>query len=137
MDQIQNRALWFDRFTLDLARGTLRMGDEEIALRPKAFDVLRPLAENAGRLVPKEDFHKAVWPNVAVTNDSLVQCIRELRQLLGDEEHSLIRTVSRRGYLLNAEPRTAVADRALETAKPHPIQADDAGARPAFERECP
>jgi DNA-binding winged helix-turn-helix (wHTH) protein len=128
VDQIHNRCLWFDRFTLDLARGTLRMGADEIALRPKAFDVLRQLAENAGRLVLKEDFHEAVWPGIAVTDDSLVQCIRELRQVLGDEDHRLIKTVSRRGYLLDAEPRTREATeyRAAEAVPPHTIQIDNA-----------
>jgi DNA-binding winged helix-turn-helix (wHTH) protein len=102
MDQILPRLLQFDRFALDLTRGCLRVSGDEIALRPKAFDVLRHLAENAGRLVSKEELFEAAWPNVVVTDDSLVQCIRELRDKLGDADHSLIRTVPRRGYLLNA-----------------------------------
>jgi DNA-binding winged helix-turn-helix (wHTH) protein len=77
------------------------MGDEDIGLPPKAFAVLCYLAENAGRLVPKEELYGAVWPNVLVTNDSLVQCVREPRQKLGDEEHCLIKTVPRRGYLFD------------------------------------
>jgi len=93
--------LRFDRFTLDLTRGCLRMGEQGIDLRPKAFEVLCHLAENAGRLVPKQELRDAVWPNVVVSDDSLVQCIGELRQKLGDGEHHLIKTVSRRGYLLD------------------------------------
>lgn len=105
MDQMLNEVLRFDRFTLNLASRTLRVGGKDIILRPKAFDVLRHLAENAGHLVLKQDFHEVVWPGVAVTDDSLVQCIRELRRVLGDEEHRLIKTVSRRGYFLDSEPR--------------------------------
>jgi len=101
MDHIVHRVLRFDRFELDLARGCLRAGDQEIDLRPKAFEVLCCLAENAGRLVPKEALFQAVWPNVTVCDDSLVQCIRELRQKLGDDDHCLFKTVSRRGYLLD------------------------------------
>jgi formylglycine-generating enzyme required for sulfatase activity/DNA-binding winged helix-turn-helix (wHTH) protein len=96
--------LRFDRFALDLRRGCLRAGAEDIELRPKTFEVLRHLAANAGALVTKQELHEAVWPNVAVSDDSLVQCIRELRQKLGDHEHRLIKTVSRRGYLLDAAP---------------------------------
>jgi DNA-binding winged helix-turn-helix (wHTH) protein/tetratricopeptide (TPR) repeat protein len=103
MDQIVPRQLQFDRFTLDLMRGCVRVAEREIELPPKAFDVLRVLAENAGRLVSKQELHEAVWPHVTVTDESLVQRIRELRQVLGDDDHSLIKTVSRRGYLLNAE----------------------------------
>jgi TolB-like protein/DNA-binding winged helix-turn-helix (wHTH) protein/Flp pilus assembly protein TadD len=106
MDQVVHRVLWFDRFALDLTRGCLRAGDQDIALRPKTFEVLRHLAENAGRLVPKQELIEAVWPNVMVTDDSLVQCIRELRDQLGDDEHRLIKTVSRRGYLLDARAAT-------------------------------
>lgn len=102
MDRVLPDLLQFDRFALDLTRGRLRAGDQDIALRPKAFDVLRHLAENTGRLVSKQELFEAVWPNVAVTDDSLVQCIRELRDKLGDADHHLIETVPRRGYLLNA-----------------------------------
>lgn len=101
MDHIVHRVLRFDGFELDLARGCLRAGDEEIDLRPKTFEVLCCLAENAGRLVHKEELFQAVWPNVTVCDDSLVQCIRELRQKLGDDDHRLFKTVSRRGYLLD------------------------------------
>jgi len=87
---------------LDLTRGRLRAGNQDIALRPKAFDVLRHLVENAGRLVSKQELFEVVWPNVTVTDDSLIQCIRELRDKLGDSDHRLIETVPRRGYLLNA-----------------------------------
>ncbi len=52
-----------------------------------------------------------------------------LRQVLGDEDHRLIKTVSRRGYLLDAEPRTREATdyRAAEAAPSYLIQQDDAG----------
>jgi adenylate cyclase len=87
-------------------------GDRNVDLRPKAFEVLRLLVENAGRPVSKQELYDAVWPRVTVTDDVLIQCIRELRQLLGDHDHSLIKTVSRRGYLLDATvTRTASQDR--------------------------
>src|SRR5690349_6805537 len=117
MDQVLSKRLQFEDFTLDLARGTLRIGEREIDLRPKAFDVLRCLAEHAGRLVSKQQLYEVVWPDVTVTDDALVQCIRELRLALGDEEHRLIKTAPRRGYLLNVEPKTEPGP----TAGPIPI----------------
>ena len=96
------RVLYFDRFSLDFARGCLRVDEEDIELRPKAFEVLKYLTENAGRLVGKQELYDAIWPNVIVSDDSIAQCIRELRGKLGDDDHSLIKTVSRRGYLLDA-----------------------------------
>jgi DNA-binding winged helix-turn-helix (wHTH) protein len=103
MDQPVPRVLHFERFELDYTRGCARVAGREVELRPKAFDVLCHLAENAGRLVPKQELHDAVWGHVTVSDDALVQCIRELRQRLGDDDRSLIRTIARRGYLLNAQ----------------------------------
>ncbi len=99
--------LYFDKFSLDLARGSLRAGDQDIELRPKAFEVLKYLATNAGHLVTKQELYDAVWPNVTVSDDSIAQCIRELRGKLADDDHSLIKTVSRRGYLLDATVTTS------------------------------
>ena len=69
----------FDRFTLDLDRGSLNQGGEEVWLRPKTLAVLCCLAENAGCLVLKSELFAAFWPDAAVTDDSLVQCIVEIR----------------------------------------------------------
>ena len=102
MDQIIPRTLSFERFELDLMRGCVRVAGRDLDLRPKAFHLLCHLAENAGRLVSKQELHDAVWGHVAVSDDALVQCIRELRRKLGDVDRTVIRTVPRRGYLLNA-----------------------------------
>ena len=101
LDVAVSRVLHFDKFSLDLARGCLRAGGQDVELRPKTFELLKFLADNAGRLVAKQELYDAVWPNVIVSDDSIAQCIRELRLRLGDDNHSLIKTVSRRGYLLD------------------------------------
>ena len=77
-----------------------------VELRPQAFAVLRHLAANPDRLVTKDELMQAVWPGVAVTDDSLVQCVHEIRRALGDETHAVLQTVSRRGYRF-APHRTA------------------------------
>jgi TolB-like protein/DNA-binding winged helix-turn-helix (wHTH) protein/cytochrome c-type biogenesis protein CcmH/NrfG len=98
LEQTGTRRLRFDRYVLDLGRGSLLLDGTEIALRPKTFAVLRHLVENSGRLVAKDELFAAVWPNLAVTDDALVQSIGELRRALGDEGPRLITTVPRRGY---------------------------------------
>jgi len=45
---------------------------------------------------------KAVWPDSFVTDDSLVQCLVEIRRALGDEAQACIKTVPRRGYIFTA-----------------------------------
>jgi len=88
----------FGRYVLDHQRGCLLAGDEEITLRPKTFEFLRYLASNPGRLVSKDELLAAIWPNVVVTEDSLFQCVAELRRALQDHDQHLIKTVRRRGY---------------------------------------
>ncbi len=92
----------FGTFILDLRRGCLRQDDKEIRLRPKSFAVLRHLVTNAGRLVRKDELIEAVWPGVVVTDESVARCISDVRQALGDTRQELIRTVPRRGYVLEA-----------------------------------
>ena len=92
------KQLQFNCYVLDLERGCLLLDDSEIILRPKTFAVLRFLLENPGRLVSKEELFAAVWPNIAVTDDVLVQSVGELRRALADDGQRLIKTVPRRGY---------------------------------------
>jgi adenylate cyclase len=96
------KRLLFDRFVLDLGRGSLGRDGEDIVLRPKTFAVLRFLSENPNRLVSKDELFGAVWPNLTVTDDVLVQSVGELRRALGDDGPRLIRTIPRRGYRFEA-----------------------------------
>ena len=93
----------FGDLVLNLDRGCLQKGGADLALRPKAFEVLRYLVERAGRLATKDELVQAVWPNVIVSDDSLAQCIRDIRKVLNDEGERYIRTVPRRGYMFVAE----------------------------------
>ncbi len=93
--------------TLDLTHGELRTASNELAdLRRQALDVLLLLGAHAGHVVSKEELMRRVWPNVVVGEDSLVQAIADIRRVLGDEGHQLVRTVPRRGYMLSADPAT-------------------------------
>jgi DNA-binding winged helix-turn-helix (wHTH) protein len=83
-----------------------------VELRPKSFEVLRLLVENAGRLVTKEELMGTVWPNVTVTDESLTRCISEVRQALADDNQKIIKTVPRRGYRLSIPAARLDADMA-------------------------
>ncbi|HET9069466.1 MAG TPA: winged helix-turn-helix domain-containing protein [Amaricoccus sp.] len=92
----------------DLSGETLRLPDgAAVALRPQTFATLRYLIDNANRLVSKAELFEAVWGGLAVTDDSLVQCVHEIRRALGDDGHKLLQTVSRRGYRLNLKETAA------------------------------
>jgi len=93
----------FGGFTLDLTKGCVFKGVQEIKLRPKVYEALKYLVEHPGRLVGKQELMQAVWPDSFVTDDSLVQCALELRRALDDREQQLLKTVPRRGYLFAAK----------------------------------
>src|SRR3954454_25225535 len=93
----------FGSFVLDLHRGELRtMDGPAIPLRPKGFALLQLLAGNAGRLIARDLIMQVVWPGVFVTDDSIAQCISEIRRALGAEARQLVRALPRRGYVLEA-----------------------------------
>jgi len=108
--------LRFGSFALNSARGCLEdCTGKERFLRPKSYRVLEVLCARRGQLVSKDDLIREVWADVIVSDDSLAQCVSEVRRALGPEGAGLLRTVPRRGYMLTA-------DGAATTALPNPIQ---------------
>jgi DNA-binding winged helix-turn-helix (wHTH) protein/tetratricopeptide (TPR) repeat protein/TolB-like protein len=106
--------LRFAGFELDQQRAELRGPDGgAIKLRPKTFDMLRLFAANAGRVLSKQELMTAVWPGVHVGEDSLFQCIREIRTALGDDQRQIVKLVSGRGYLFEAEVMSESAANAV------------------------
>ena len=96
-----SQVLTINGVEVDLAAEVLRdRHGVTVPMRRQAFAVLRHLLGNPGRLVAKDELMAAVWPGIAVTDDSLVQCIHEIRRALRDESHMVLRTVPRRGYRL-------------------------------------
>lgn len=99
--EADHRRYAFGDFALDVDRGALSRAGVEVKLRPKSFEVLRYLVEHAGRLVGKDELINAVWGRVVVTDGSLTQCIIDIRRAVGDDGQRLIRTVPRRGFILD------------------------------------
>jgi TolB-like protein/DNA-binding winged helix-turn-helix (wHTH) protein/Tfp pilus assembly protein PilF len=108
----------FAGFEVDFDRGELRSAGTVVALRPKTFALLTYLIGRPGQLLSKDQLMDAVWPDVVVTEDSLFQCIGELRAALGDSAQKLIKTVPRRGYLFDATVSTAAPDKPVAERPP-------------------
>ena len=94
-------AFEFAGFTLDLTQRRLRNGAGDVMLSPKPLALLSYFVTNPGRVIGKDELIGAVWPNVIVSDDSVSQCLRNIRATLGPAAEGLIRTVPRRGYLLD------------------------------------
>lgn len=99
-----------------------------IELRAQTVRVLEFLIAVNGALVVKDDLVRAVWAKIAVTDDSLVQCIGEIRTAIGDVRHEVLQTERRRGYRLvatappnNPTIKTPMAIAAIAPPSPGPV----------------
>jgi DNA-binding winged helix-turn-helix (wHTH) protein len=90
----------FPPFRLDPANQCLWRDDARIAMAPKAFDVLRYLVENAGRLVTQKELLDSLWPETFVQPEILRKYILDIRKALGDPPKAplFIETFPKRGY---------------------------------------
>ena len=115
-------------FTLDPRRQLLIHGADEIRLRPRTYDVLVHLVTHAGRVVGKSELMESVWRDVAVTDDSLVQSLMEIRRALGQSE-GIVKTVRGRGYLFDTRVEMVTTDAVqAEQQQPHRDQTTDSSA---------
>src|SRR4029077_11390861 len=122
-------SLWFEAFRVDRLRGLFRVneaGDEEpVALGSRALDLLRPLAQRGGEVVPKDAIMQRVWPRLHVDESNLTVQISALRRVLDNDraQGSCIQTVPGRGYrfvaaVTRSEPSPAVPEALALPNKP-------------------
>jgi adenylate cyclase len=90
----------FGPFQLDVPERRLLRDGTQVPLRLKAFETLRVLVENAGRLVTKETLLKQVWSDAVVEENNINANVSILRKALGQDGNgqSFIETVRRVGY---------------------------------------
>src|SRR4051812_3923451 len=115
------------RLEIDYPSACLRRAGLPLQLRPKSFDVLAYLCRNRGRLVSKAELIDHIWGDIAVTENSLVQCIKDIRQVLDGEHQCEIRTVPTRGYLFEgvlAEAAARASDAGSANAAQFPALPD-------------
>lgn len=101
---------------LDLSRGTLRKAGEPVPLRSRTVKLLSYFVRNAGRMISGEELSAAIWPRSVMTEGALVRCIRDARQIIGDEQQRIIHAVPGRGYIYMPEGSTVEPPAALAQA---------------------
>jgi TolB-like protein/DNA-binding winged helix-turn-helix (wHTH) protein len=89
-----------------------------VNLRSQSTEVLCVLAARPGEIVSKDALMQAVWPDTFVTDDSLAQCIADIRRALGDDRHVIVETLPKRGYRLNADPLGAAHSTSIAGTEP-------------------
>ncbi|WP_299044154.1 winged helix-turn-helix domain-containing protein [uncultured Tateyamaria sp.] len=94
---------------------------EDILLRSQSALVLKYLVGALGTLATREELIAEVWPDVSVTDDSLTQCILDIRRAIGDADRVILKTVPKRGFVLTGTPVPEVIE--PETARSAPLPA--------------
>ena len=102
MPQMGKNLFVFGDFRVESPEGYVYRRQERIPLSPKASQILLALVESGGRVVPKDDLMKAVWPDTFVEESNLTFHIHAIRKALAQGEENgkerYIETVPRRGY---------------------------------------
>jgi len=103
---------------IDTASGTVWREREVIDLPDLSFRLLATLARRAPAIVSKDELIAEVWGDVVVSDETLMQRVRLLRQVLGDasQKPRYIASIRGRGYRLVAPVETV---RARTHAKQH------------------
>ncbi|CAN7245365.1 winged helix-turn-helix domain-containing tetratricopeptide repeat protein [Mesorhizobium sp. LjNodule214] len=93
-----------------------------VNLRSQTAEVLSLLVSRPGEIVSKDALMQAVWPDTFVTDDSLTQCIADIRRALGDDRHVIVETLPKRGYRLNADPSGAAGSTTIAGVGPSQVR---------------
>ena len=109
----------FGPFRLDATERMLLRNGRLVPLKPKVFDLLLTLVENAGRILGKDELMGLVWADSFVEEGNLAVGVFNLRRILGRRRNGLpyIETLSRRGYRFVAQVKE------ISDAAPGPLAA--------------
>jgi DNA-binding winged helix-turn-helix (wHTH) protein len=101
-----SRTTWiFGSCELDELSRRFRVDGKLVELETKPLEVLRQLLLRAGEVVTKQELLDLVWPGLVVVDGSLATAVSKLRKALNDRDATMIATVARVGYRLEATVR--------------------------------
>jgi two-component system, OmpR family, alkaline phosphatase synthesis response regulator PhoP len=94
--------------TVDAGRREVRVGDQEIQLAPKEFDLLWELLDHRGLVLTRDQLLERVWGYTFAGDTRTVDVhVRQIRRKLGDA--SPVVTVWGVGYKVSPEPKSDAA----------------------------
>ncbi len=112
--------LRFGRYVFDPDQQLLLCEGKVVPVSPKVLETLDVLLTARGRIVSKQEFMEALWPDTFVEGSNLTQNIFVLRRVLGltDTGEPYVETVPKRGYRLASSVEVIEEQRAPETPGP-------------------
>jgi TolB-like protein/DNA-binding winged helix-turn-helix (wHTH) protein/tetratricopeptide (TPR) repeat protein len=117
------RPLQIGEWLVDPRLDTLRSGDRQVKLEPRAMRLLCVLAAQPGAVYSVEELLDRVWPGLVVSQNSVYQAVAQLRRALGDDgdEPRYVMSVPRKGYRLIAQVTDPQPPSPSEVAAPEQI----------------
>ena len=93
-----------ERFLVNPSLNLVRdlQSQAETQLEPRLMKVLCILARHAGRLVSRNNLTEQVWNDYGGADEGLTQSVSFLRKALDDQSRHLIKTISGKGYIMQA-----------------------------------
>lgn len=99
----KREALRFNNHQIFLDTHEIEIRGKKHKLSPKEMEVLLMLVNNRGRTLTRKEILEQVWGDEFGNDLGITQIVSKLRQLLGDTEKKIIRTIPKKGYMLSAE----------------------------------
>lgn len=95
-----HRIYRLDGIEIDTSRVCLKRDGQEQHVRQKSFQVLMYLLEHRDRLVTKNELVDQIWAAAAVTDNTLEQCLADIRKVMRDNPRNpvFIKTIRGVGY---------------------------------------
>ncbi|TAE74946.1 MAG: hypothetical protein EAZ85_03660 [Bacteroidetes bacterium] len=101
---MKNNFIINQNFVVDVTKNTLNNlhTAQETRLEPRIMSLLLLLVENESQLLTREKAIEQIWQNYAGADEGLTQAISFLRKILADKNKSIIKTISKKGYIFEA-----------------------------------
>jgi TolB-like protein/DNA-binding winged helix-turn-helix (wHTH) protein len=133
MERQASKRIRIGAWTVSPTSGEMSRNGETVRVEVRTMRLLACLADRPGEVVSIDNLLGQVWPDVAVSPDSVYQAVAVLRRLLGDDskQPTYIETIPRLGYRMVAEV-SPVPD--TDRAIPAPV--DLSGLAPGFGRSA-
>lgn len=118
--------LIFGEFELDPATAELRRNGTRVPLEKQAFDLLMLLADNAERVVSKDEIVEKIWDGRFISDGSISTAVKQVRRAVGDDgaAQSVIKTLHGRGFRFVAALKRPAVVQSRERAEAEKV--DDA-----------
>lgn len=102
----ESHLLSFQKLTIDLDARIVHIGDSQVELHAKEFDILCYLARNQGRILTKQQIYEEIWQEpYAYDDNNIMGYISKLRKQIEPDPNNptYIQTVKGVGYRFSQE----------------------------------